>query len=589
MNTFKMSILAIFLIALLAITPAVSALTFGEWQMGDYYSDDTTFTFNVSMLDGCYHFNPSDHTGCDAMYGDGSWGTWFLDPYITEADSNLIFTNSPSNEIHDAAYQGLSLNLIPPPLHNQQIIIEGQLLPYGGNSFVLSWNYNAGTRPSDKNFTINVKSTTSGLNIPRADVTLDLGDGSSVSGQTDLNGNATFLLVTSGGSGVPVSISKAGYNPLSSTATAPGIENYQSFNLDDITWDGGSAQLYVDILDKTTKTGISSATVGIQNQTATVDQWTYSTVAGTTAEFTKTGVFNLSVGQTVGISAFKTGEYEAADTEYTLSSAISHTSIELERVVPPENTTGSYFFPVTIVDSTNNAAISNSELSSALSETGSLVFHNVTSTTGKFNVSGTGAYGENGLSLGDILIWEGHATGYQTNGYAISVTSTNSGTTQYIPLVPNALSPISGQFVAQVSVYDDRTTAALSGVALGLNTGTVKTSSSSGTASFMNLTAGTSYTLTASKSGYTTLTKTITGGSAKVVYVDVPMSATSVNPTVQPTATGTGGISGSGTAASDQDISDWLRKNIMGILSFLVFVFLLLMGATVLRAWGIIK
>lgn len=160
--------------------------------------------------------------------------------------------------------------------------------------------------PGERNYTINIKSTSSGLNIPRADVSMTLTSGS-VSGQTDLNGNVSFLLANTTGTTSALTISKAGYNTLSTTISNAAGDNYQSYNLNDITWDGGAAQVYVDILDKDTKAGISSATVGIQNKTATIDQWTYSTVSGTTASFTKTGLFNLSVGQTVGISAFKPG------------------------------------------------------------------------------------------------------------------------------------------------------------------------------------------------------------------------------------------------------------------------------------------
>jgi hypothetical protein len=118
----------------------------------------------------------------------------------------------------------------------------------------------------------------------------------------------------------------------------------------------------------------------------------------------------------------------------------------------------------------------------------------------------------------------------------------------------------------------------LSGVSIQLKNATSrfsKSTTSSGSATFTNLISGESYTMTASKSGYTTMTKTITGWSAGIVSIDVPLSKTSVNPSVTTTVTPLPGETSA--PASDDNISGWMRTRAIDLMDW--FYFFIILGS----------
>jgi hypothetical protein len=445
------------------------------------------------------------------------------------------------------------------------------------------------------NFTINVKSNTTGMNVPRVDVILRSSSTSTLEGKTDLEGNITFGLVGVLSNYQPIiNVSKAGYNTSSITIadnlnTTPEI--YRSISLNDVALPpGGSATVYLDIADVDTGMAITGATVGIQNTTATIDQWTYGTYAGSTILFNKTGVvppINLSVGQNIAFAGYKSGGYEANNTgTYQIPSPISHLELLLKKVVG--NTSAHYHYPVTITDATTGNAIGDSTLKTAFWSGGiHSNYYNSTSATGKFNVTGVGPGGQTPLKLGDIVLLYGNATGYEPSGFYLTVDDETNGVTQYVNLAPSSLVPLSGEFTALVEAYDADTTQALQGVSVVVRKGgnsTSATTGASGIAKFKNLTAGDPYSLTATKTGYTQLTKTFMGGSGLIVTIDAAMSSVGVNPTYSitttPTSNASAGAMNEKGAAGLIQLIDYLI-----MVSGMVFVGLMIIfGAKVVRA-----
>jgi PKD repeat protein len=278
------------------------------------------------------------------------------------------------------------------------------------------------------------------------------------------------------------------------------------------------------------------------------------------------------------VSALAPG-YPAASTSFTYSLPGEEHIIYL-------NAGGevTYWFPVTVKDATTGNAIADSELD--VKAAGS-PWYNSTSENGKFNITGKGSAGSIPLETGDTLILEGNATGYFRYGFALGVYEESNGITQFVPLLPDRYEPITGEFTAVASVYDDETTAGLSGVAVVLKKGSSsvasKTTGSAGSAVFTNLTAGDSYSATATKAGYSTITKTVSGGSGSVVYIEIPMSPEGVNPTVTPTATPTGD-------GGSEDLNEKGSTGLAALISFLCdYWWLIFLGLAVIYASKVVE
>ena len=200
----------------------------------------------------------------------------------------------------------------------------------------------------------------------------------------------------------------------------------------------------------------------------------------------------------------------------------------------------------TVIDASTSASIAGSNLSvlqtrSASGLISGAPWWNQTSATGKFSVSGLGTGGLQSLLFGDQIYAEGSAEGYVSNSLNLYIGSETIGSTQYIPLTLNEYAPGVGYFTVIYSAYDSTTSNAMSGVSVkqycsGLTK--VGTTNSAGIFSTYNNSVGTcSYT--ASKSGYTTITKSFTGTSQQILNIEIPMSASSINPTVTTTRTST--------------------------------------------------
>jgi len=447
--------------------------------------------------------------------------------------------------------------------------------------------YHAGSSPIDYNYpnlTIKIFSTSTGITIPRADVTVRVTSTSTLSGKTDLNGEITFGMVasTSENSNKTITASKVGYN--TSVTSVNLTENTQiSVYLDDAPWDtsGTKAVVYLDIIDESTSAAISGATIGIKNTTNEINPWYYNTYEDSTIAFTTDGTNDLAVGQVVEFAGYKSGSYSAGHTDpVSILAPVTRTSLKLTKsdiVDPLDITNGSFFwYPVTIVDSVTGNAISGSSLNYQVTD--DLYWINKTSATGKFNMTGKGMMGLFPFENGDTITIEGNASGYIRGGFALGVDSHNSGVTQFVSLVPSSYQATTGEWTAVLLAYDDDSTAALSGVSIQLKNATSrwsKTTTSSGSATFTGLISDDSYTLTASKSGYTTATKTITGWSTGIVSVDVPMSKLSTNPTVTTTQTPLPGETS--PPANDDVIAGWMRTRSIELLDF--FYFFIILGS----------
>ena len=273
--------------------------------------------------------------------------------------------------------------------------------------------------------------------------------------------------------------------------------------------------------------GFTLPQIVLFNDTSTgakVDSWSWDLVKNGTGSVMSSN------------NPYATYEFTQAGT-YTMTLIVTNGSQQANKSRSYFTSSTNFSYPVTIVDSTTDAAIAGSELDSTGSPT---AWYNQTSLDGKFQINGKGVNGTQPMIDGESMIFQGKATGYVTNGIAIAVNQNNNGKTQYVPLAPESIRPIAGQFTAVISTYDTSSTAAVSNVLLIVSSGSVNTSKStnpSGTATFTNLTAGNSYSVTATKTGYSTITKIFTGGTGTIVTVSVPMSPSAVNPT--PTSTGT--------------------------------------------------
>lgn len=446
------------------------------------------------------------------------------------------------------------------------------------------------------NVTVTILSNSTGMTIPRVNVRLHNTGSSYIEDQTGLDGQVRFEMVPLYSSDTAyISADKAGYQNANVTPswdiTQPEI-SYTVY-MDDSIWNSTeTAVVYVDVASSKTGDAISGATVGIQNVTAGVDAWRYSTYPGPVIEFTTTGVYpsevNLSTGQKINIAGYKTGLFTANNTgEFTISQAVSHINLILDPV--EGNTSAAYYYPVTIVDATNGVTIANSTLCVDSSYYGTQ-WHNTTSATGKFNITGKGSSGTTPLVNGDDLTLIGQAENYHQNGFGLNVDDGSNKVTQVISLAPDSVIPKSGEFTAVFSVYDEDTTVGLTGAKVlvsASNYSQTHTTVTGGGTVFKNMTATMKYTAKISKSGYTETSKTFTGSSGEIVSIDIPLSSTVINPTptVTVTVTSTGTY---GPESSDDDLASWMRSKATSLLDFF-YLFIIVGGlGMILRMWKII-
>ena len=212
------------------------------------------------------------------------------------------------------------------------------------------------------------------------------------------------------------------------------------------------------------------------------------------------------------------------------------TSEHPDEVVYLSTATGSantsLYLPVNIVDATTGYNIANSQLSSIDEDN---IWYNQTNAAGKFFVNGSGVGGATPFTSGYTVALRGNATGYVYNTIVVAVNSATSGVTQSVPLSPRSVTPIDGESTIIASAYNTVTTNSISGVSIKIGNVT-KTTNSAGSATFTNVTAGT-YSYTATKSGYSTVTSSVNAPSGQLVYLNIPMSSSSINPTVTTTTT----------------------------------------------------
>lgn len=597
------------MIAVLALVPAVSAYstpatpeeivsqwprTIGNLSINDFqgyfYADSPTITVNAvkDNLGILYA-----RTYCNALYGSSLPLNRSI--VFNEGGASLFSTNSNGSSVWKYSTSWDQGTAITNNVYGIRVFCfygsSNSPYPDSANCEHISKWWIGNNQPSpinygDLNLTVKVKSLTSGIDIPRADVEVWLTpDGDSRGyGKTDLNGDATFALIpsTSATSLKNVTVSKVGYN--SSSTIVDLTENTEiTIHLQDAAWDtsGTKAVVYLDIVDETTNAAISGATIGIKNTTNEINPWYYNTYPGSTIAFSTDGTNDLAVGQTVEFAGYKSGFYSAGHTDpISILAPVSHASLSLSKsdmIDPLDIANGSYYwYPVTVVDSTTGNAISDSALNYQVTD--DLYWVNKTSATGKFNMTGKGPMGVIRFENGDTIMIEGYADGYIRGGYALGVDSDNSGVTQFVSLVPSSYQAVSGEWTAVLLAYDDDSTAALSGVSIQLKNATSrfsKSTTSSGSATFTNLISGESYTMTASKSGYTTMTKTITGWSAGIVSIDVPLSKTSVNPSITTTITPLPGETSA--PASDDNIAGWMRTRAIDLMDW--FYFFIILGS----------
>ncbi|MFA5378982.1 MAG: PKD domain-containing protein [Dehalococcoidia bacterium] len=254
---------------------------------------------------------------------------------------------------------------------------------------------------------------------------------------------------------------------------------------------------------------------------------------------------------------------------------------------------GAYTYPVTITDATTGYTISNSNLSASQIVDGSETNHyNATSATGKFTLTGYGPTMSIPIAAGDVIGLFGTADGYQENGWSIIAGPSNNGITQIIPLPPNSIIPKTGEFSAVIMAYDGDTSMGISGAKITVSNANYSQSKytlTGGVASFKNMTATATYTATVSASGYSTTSKTFTGSSGEIKYVDIPMSPSGVNPDPTVTVTATPTVTGSyGPEASDDDLSSWIRSKATNILDFLYLFIILGLVGTILRIFKLV-
>ena len=344
----------------------------------------------------------------------------------------------------------------------------------------------------------------------------------------------------------------------SQSATQYGYGGWGAAGLVFAEWTSASNYFYINVKD-TSGNILQNATVTAVKSGSSTTQYGYGSFL-----FDAIGGSAISSGSSYSLTASASG-YSENTTQFVYLTPGQTVDVYLSNSIA----SAKYFYPVTIVDGSAStiSAIAGSSLH--VTEASVDEWHNTTSATGKFNVTGKGTSGLAALISGDEIILQGSASGYETNGFALTVSSITNGQTQIISLLPSGLVPISGQFTDMVSVYDDDTSAALSGVSLTLKSGnnsvSTKTTGSAGTAVFKNLSAGDTYTLVTSLTGYTASTRTLTGGSGQIVYTDIPMSSISVNPTrtATPTVTATG-------TANSTDMNETAGN---GLAEFLYIVF----------------
>lgn len=578
MKKFRYLLALVVLIILMCTVPvSVGAVTYT--YHGNIYSNQTMYAdyYSPAEIDAyCADKGGVYDYGNAFFRSDGYYEpiAWNLTLGIVDG-GHIWYSNIGCNNYHSVPWPGYTAKWYP----------TGQ------------WNETAGDAPVQysHDITVNVK-TSGGINLPRANVEIHTASGITVFGPTGLDGNFSAGCVSIYNNYQPyITVTKAGFNVTNYTPSwnlNSSLPLYANIVMGDlIPPTGGRAQVYVDIIDIDTGAGIAGATVGIENTTATTNQWYYYTEPNSTATFTTTGIWpqtaNLSVGQAVVFSGYKTGSTTAYTANnsgtYVIPSAISHTQLLLRRTTG--NTSAFYYWPVTVVDASTGVPIGNSNLSQALEcavDYHDCVWYNRTSSDGKFNVTGYGSSGSTPLSLGDFMVLFGSAPGYSPNGYVAMMTAATNGVTQPIGLALATASAKPGEFTAVVSTYEKTTSVAISGVTVSMGASgafnSTKITSSYGTAVFTNLSSNLTYTLSATKSGYSPVTQLVSGASGTTQYVYVQLSSGSVNPTPYPTVTTVGPTpttTGSAAAQSAIDyLSSWVQTfMVLGCLVVFMWLF----------------
>jgi hypothetical protein len=417
---------------------------------------------------------------------------------------------------------------------------------------------------------------------------LDVGDKvwynrSSPSGNFNITGSGSDGLTPFASGDVIAYIgSSSGYGSKSDLATVSPSTNGQyiyipltSINNTPIA---GQFMLVIQVMDTSSEAALPYAGVVVNGVTKTTNSFGVATFS------------NLTVGNDFSVSVSKNGYLSQSFTLVDLG--VSGETIYEPVYLISDSVTpnGSYYLPVKIVDARTSSALGESILSSKI-DAGDSIWYNRSSSSGIFNASGYGVNGLTPWAEDDVANLVGNAEGYQENQILVLVNADTSGITQTIPLLSDDYAPVSGEFAAIISPYDSDTTNPIASAAvvvkLGSNVTSTKTTSSAGVATFTNLTAGSVYSATLSKSGYSSVTRTFSGGSGAVITVDISMSAVTVTPTTIATVTAT--TTGNGTYGSGSEgAADMLEDHAADIVGLFIFAIFLLVGAMIARAWKVI-
>jgi PKD repeat protein len=268
------------------------------------------------------------------------------------------------------------------------------------------------------------------------------------------------------------------------------------------------------------------------NRTTTSSNWAYQNANGT----------YISVGSTLPASDSFTvpGDVINASSNGNITFVADLGFSDYSRVYPQAtiqitgitNPAGPYL-PVTVIDSSSGNVIGNSALAVQLQSTNyglnqltNQPFWNLTSTNGQYNVTGVGTGGTAPLIYGYGVGLFGSATGYQSNSALVTVSPSTSGVNYILLLTPSNEVPISGQFTAVITLYGSQSNLPITNGVISLN-GVAKSTGSSGSATFTNITAG-QYYATCSATGYTSTTALVAGGSGQIEQISVALVPGSV-------------------------------------------------------------
>lgn len=522
----------------LILIPNVSALTSTEvYNAWSYYHKPTMSMYQGNSYTDTLMTPPTVAEGSAACIRDG--GTGIGNPgnlaivsFISPVSGTDTFSVTP-------VYGGI-LNKV----YWQYVPCNGAPY-YTVNKWWIGYNSATPTYYTPANITVTVKNK-QGMRIARADVEITGKNSNGIisqSGKTDLNGVFTPTIYLSFQQGIPANItaSKVGYN---TTVQSLSVTSNASINTEitigDAIWsgEGQDAVVYLDVKDITDNTAISGANIGIKNTTTTINPWSYSLYPTSTIMFDTDGNgHKLSIGQKIQFAGYKTGVYSAGHTEeYTILQPITKMELSLTKSDQANITTNiseGYYYPVSVVDAVTGNNIANSDLSVSLWTGQESNWFNSTSGSGKWTITGYGTGGTIPIETGDVINIYTSADGYESNGWGLIASQENNGITQMRPLMPSGITPISGEFNAQIQVVDNDNQKPLGGVVLileGLGNTVTQVTNNGGSSVFKNLTVGTTYNIQATAYGYTTTSQTFSGISESTKYVDFFLSKSSMNP-----------------------------------------------------------